>query len=112
MAEIELRSDNAAAVAPEILEAVAAANAGSALAFKDMQVAAAGIGLRVVSMPVEQSAEVERALQLARREGVQALQVHPTPGVGAGWRARIVEVPRRRASQADAAFKALLSAAG
>ena len=32
--------------------------------------------------------------------------------LGAGWRARIVEVPRRRASQADAAFKALLSAAG
>jgi putative ABC transport system substrate-binding protein len=62
-------------------------NAGSALAFKDMQAAAAGLGLRVVSLPVEQSAEVERALQLARREGVQALVVHPTPGVGAGWRA-------------------------
>jgi putative ABC transport system substrate-binding protein len=62
-------------------------NVGSSLAFKDMQAAAAHIGLRVVSLPVEQAAEVERALQLARREGVQALQVHPTSGVGAGWRA-------------------------
>ena len=35
MTEIELRSDNAAAVAPEILEAVAAANSGSALAYGD-----------------------------------------------------------------------------
>lgn len=33
MAEIELRSDNAAGVAPEILDAVTAANAGSALAY-------------------------------------------------------------------------------
>jgi putative ABC transport system substrate-binding protein len=62
-------------------------NAGSTLAFKDMQAAAQRLGVRVVSLPVEQAAEVERALQIARREGVQALQVHPTPGVGAGWRA-------------------------
>jgi len=40
MAEIELRSDNAAAVAPEILEAVAAANVGSALAYGDDAVTA------------------------------------------------------------------------
>jgi putative tryptophan/tyrosine transport system substrate-binding protein len=50
-----------------------------------MQTAAARIGLHVVPLPIEQAAEVERALQLARR--VQALQVHPTSGVGAGWRA-------------------------
>ena len=35
MTEIELRSDNAAGVAPEILAAVAAANTGSALAYGD-----------------------------------------------------------------------------
>ncbi|MFT4865527.1 MAG: threonine aldolase [Ilumatobacter sp.] len=35
MTEIELRSDNAAGVAPEIMAAVAAANSGSALAYGD-----------------------------------------------------------------------------
>ncbi|MGH9133751.1 MAG: threonine aldolase family protein [Ilumatobacteraceae bacterium] len=35
MREIELRSDNAAGVAPQILAAIAAANAGSALAYGD-----------------------------------------------------------------------------
>ena len=43
MTEIELRSDNAAAVAPEILEAVAAANSGSALAYGDDAVTAAPV---------------------------------------------------------------------
>ena len=38
MTEIELRSDNAAGVAPEILAAVAAANTGSALAYGDDEV--------------------------------------------------------------------------
>jgi hypothetical protein len=32
--------------------------------------------------------------------------------LGAAWRARIVEVPRAGARQADAAFEALLRAAG
>jgi threonine aldolase len=40
MTEIELRSDNAAGVAPEILEAVAGANTGSALAYGDDAVTA------------------------------------------------------------------------
>jgi putative ABC transport system substrate-binding protein len=61
-------------------------NVGSALAYKDAEAAARANGLRVVSLPLERAADVEAALQIAGREGVQALQVHPTPGVGTAWR--------------------------
>jgi putative tryptophan/tyrosine transport system substrate-binding protein len=44
------------------------------------------MGLHVISLPLEQVAEIEPALQAAGHQGVQALQVHPTPGVGANWR--------------------------
>jgi putative ABC transport system substrate-binding protein len=61
-------------------------NVGSALAFTDAEAAAAAKGVRVVSLPLERAADVEGMLQLAGREGVQALHVHPTPGVGSAWR--------------------------
>ena len=61
-------------------------NVGSALAFKDAELAATRMGLQVVSLPLEQATDIERALQAADRAGVQALHVHPTPGVGPAWR--------------------------
>ena len=61
-------------------------NLGSALAFKDTQAAAAGLGVRLTSLAVDQSADIEPALSAAQREGVQALQVHPTGSIASGWR--------------------------
>jgi putative tryptophan/tyrosine transport system substrate-binding protein len=62
------------------------ANRGSALAAQDMKAAAEAAGLRSVSLPVDQTAQVESALATAVAEGVQALQVHPTPAIAGGWR--------------------------
>jgi putative ABC transport system substrate-binding protein len=61
-------------------------NTGSALSFKDAEAAAAGLGLRVVSLPVDQAGDMDLALSAARREDVQAVHVHPTPAVGGSWR--------------------------
>jgi putative ABC transport system substrate-binding protein len=61
-------------------------NVGSALAFKDAEQTASRLGLQVMSLAVDQVSEVEQALEAAKRAGVQALQVHPTPGIGSAWR--------------------------
>lgn len=59
---------------------------GSALSITDAEAAAATKGVRVVSLPLERAADVEGMIQLAGREDVQAVHVHPTPGVGSAWR--------------------------
>lgn len=61
-------------------------NTGSTLAFKDMQALARGVRIEVVSLPVDSPADLARGLTAAQREGVQALHVHPTPVIGAGYR--------------------------
>jgi putative ABC transport system substrate-binding protein len=62
------------------------ANRGSALGFRDTQAAAAAAGLRCVSLPVDETAQIETALAAAVAEGVQALTVHPTQAIAGGWR--------------------------
>ena len=61
-------------------------NTGSTLAFKDMQTLVRGLGIEVVSLPVDSPADLARGLAAAQREGVQALHVHPTSVIGAGYR--------------------------
>jgi len=61
-------------------------NRGSGLGFKPMQDHASRLGLAVVSLPVDASAELGPALAKAQREGVQALYVHPTPAIFSGYR--------------------------
>jgi len=61
-------------------------NRGSGFGFKAMQDHASRLGLAVVSLPVDASAELGPALATAQREGVQALYVHPTPAIYPGYR--------------------------
>ena len=61
-------------------------NRGSAVGVKPMQDYAHGLGLAVVSLPIDASAELGPALATAQREGVQALYVHPTPAIYPGYR--------------------------
>jgi putative ABC transport system substrate-binding protein len=61
-------------------------NAGSALAFRDVQAVARGQGLALLSLPVERPADLQALLTGALRDGVQALIVHPTPAVVPAWR--------------------------
>jgi len=56
-------------------------DAGSALAFRREQVAGQKLGLQVVSLPVVFPAEIDHALEIAQRERLQGLRVHPTPAV-------------------------------
>jgi len=60
-------------------------NRGSAVGFKPMQDHARGLGIAVVSLPVDASVELGPALAKAQREGVQALYVHPTPAIYQGY---------------------------
>ena len=62
------------------------ANRGSALGFQGMQATAAAAGLRCVSLPVNQTAQIEPALAVAGSEGVEALLVHPTQPIAVGGR--------------------------
>jgi len=61
-------------------------NAGSALAFKDMQAVVRSLGIDVVSLPIGVPADLARGLAVAHREGVLALHVHPTATIAAGFR--------------------------
>ena len=61
-------------------------NPGSALGFKDAQAVAQGAGVRLLSLPADRAADIEPLLAAARREGVQALIVHPTPTIALAWR--------------------------
>ena len=61
-------------------------NTGSALAFKDMQAVARGLGIALVSLPVDTPTDIGPALDAARRERVQALHVHPTGAISRGFR--------------------------
>lgn len=61
-------------------------NRNSALAFKDIQGVARGVGLPLVSLPVDALVDLGPALAKAQREGVPALLVHPTPAIISGFR--------------------------
>lgn len=54
------------------------ADQGSALAFKEEQVAAERLGISLVSLPIKGAEDMEQALAAAKRAGVQALSVHPS----------------------------------
>lgn len=58
-------------------------NPGSALALRDMEAVASERGVRVVSLPIERTGQVEAALEVARAQGVQALHVHPPEPIAA-----------------------------
>jgi len=61
-------------------------NIGSALAFKDAQAIAGSLGVLLLSLPADRTADIERLLSAAQREGVQALIVHPTSSIVPAWR--------------------------
>lgn len=56
-------------------------NPGSALGFRSADLAAAKAGIDHVSLPMNEAREFAATLALARREGVQALNVHPIPAL-------------------------------
>ncbi len=61
-------------------------NTGSALAYKDMEAVARGLGIDPLSLPVSSRADLDLGLAIARRESVRALHVHPTAAIGAVYR--------------------------
>ena len=61
-------------------------NLGSAIGLRDMQAAAGPLGVRVVSLPIERSEQIEPALAMALEQGVQALFAHPTSVIAIAWR--------------------------
>jgi putative ABC transport system substrate-binding protein len=61
-------------------------NAGSALAFKDAQALAGSLGIALLSLAADRTEEIDRLLSAARRDGAQALIVHPTPAIVPAWR--------------------------
>ena len=52
---------------------------GSANAFKSEQARAKKLGVQLVSLPVSAPEDIDRELELAQRERIQGLRVHPVP---------------------------------
>ena len=101
---IELRSDNTAGVAPEILAAVAAANAGTALAYGGDELTAQLAGRRARGVRASDGAGLP-GHQRHRRQRPVAERAVPAVGCGA--------VPRvRRTSSTASAGRHRCSAAG
>jgi putative ABC transport system substrate-binding protein len=60
-------------------------NVGSALAFKDLQAMAGSLGVRLLSLPADRTADIGHLLASAQRDGVQALIAHPTSPITLAW---------------------------
>ena len=83
-------------------------NAGSALAIKEaLERIPQRLGVSLIPVPIEDTAGIEAALELIDREGLRAVQVHPTPVIQTN-RQRVASLLMERRIATVTAFSTLV----